>query len=902
VGKQERTSLTTKDLYYDSQGNLAGLIGIAQDITERKQLLEQLQREKDDLAALSTVTANSISTLNLDELLNVLLLRIVKVMDYMPMGCILSDRELRTIDWNPAAEQIFGFTKEQVLGKNACELITPPAIHTHVQEIFQQLAAGETIVRSINENMTKEGCPIVCEWLNTPLKEADGTVVGMLSMAQDITERFATETALRDSEQRYRTLFESHPHPMWVYDMETLAFLAVNDAAVHHYGYSREEFLKMTIRDICPPEQVPALLDYITRDTPQLHTAGVWNHVKKDGTLIDVEMTADALVFSGIAAKVVWVNDITERRRVEQELRRKDTQYRTLARNFPKGAVFLFDRELRYILAEGAGIEALGLESQSFEGKTIWEALEPELCGLLEPVYRQALAGVSTAFEASYQGRVYLIQVLPVTNSSGDIDAGMAVTQDISDRKQTEEQLRRYAYYEPLTGLPNRALFLKRLEQQIERAKGGEEGSFAVLLVELEHFEMVKYSLGHLAADRLMIAMAQRLEACLQPTDTVAQVGSDEFAILLTTMQNRHEAIHLAERIHQLLMLPLELSGRELFASSWIGIALSRHGALDSCPFGSSQSLSQPSSPTKPFARCDRPEDFLRAADTARHHAKMQLQTRYAVFDPKMREQAVARLQLETDLRRAIEHQQFQVYYQPIVSLDTGKVTGFEALVRWMHPIRGMVSPAEFIPLAEETGLIGSIDWWVLREACRQLGAWQQEFGATLPLTISVNASGLQLSQLGFLERLDQILRETGVKGQSLKLEITESGLLKNAPCGVYMLEQLKALGVQLSIDDFGTGYSSLARLHQLPIDTLKIDRSFVSQIGNNDSESLEIVRAIMTLAHSLEMDVIAEGVETQEHLRQLRSLECEYGQGYFFSRPVDSQAASKLLAAQVRC
>jgi EAL domain-containing protein (putative c-di-GMP-specific phosphodiesterase class I) len=280
----------------------------------------------------------------------------------------------------------------------------------------------------------------------------------------------------------------------------------------------------------------------------------------------------------------------------------------------------------------------------------------------------------------------------------------------------------------------------------------------------------------------------------------------------------------------------------------------------------------------------------------------MQLQTRYAVFDPKMREQAVARLQLETDLRRAIEHQQFQVYYQPIVSLDTGKVTGFEALVRWMHPIRGMVSPAEFIPLAEETGLIGSIDWWVLREACRQLGAWQQEFGATLPLTISVNASGLQLSQLGFLERLDQILRETGVKGQSLKLEITESGLLKNAPCGVYMLEQLKALGVQLSIDDFGTGYSSLARLHQLPIDTLKIDRSFVSQIGNNDSESLEIVRAIMTLAHSLEMDVIAEGVETQEHLRQLRSLECEYGQGYFFSRPVDSQAASKLLAAQVRC
>jgi EAL domain-containing protein (putative c-di-GMP-specific phosphodiesterase class I) len=288
----------------------------------------------------------------------------------------------------------------------------------------------------------------------------------------------------------------------------------------------------------------------------------------------------------------------------------------------------------------------------------------------------------------------------------------------------------------------------------------------------------------------------------------------------------------------------------------------------------------------------------LRAADTARHQAKMHAHSRHVVFNPTMHEQAVARFHLEADLRKAVEQQQFQVHYQPIVSLETGKITGFEALVRWIHPTRGMVSPVEFIPLAEETGLISFIDWWVLREACRQLDIWQQRFGAEIPLTMSVNLSGFQLSQLGLLERLDQILRETGVKGCNLKLEITESGLLKNASTGTVMLKQLKTLGVKLSIDDFGTGHSSLARLHQLPIDTLKIDRSFVSHMGHDD-ESLQIIRAIMMLAHTLGMDAIAEGVETQQQLEQLRSLQCEYGQGYLFSRPVNSLGAGELIAAQ---
>jgi PAS domain S-box-containing protein/diguanylate cyclase (GGDEF)-like protein len=820
--------------------------------------------------------------------------------DSMPIGCIVHDANFCVTQWNPAAEKIFGFTKEEVLGKDPSELIISPAVRPQVKDIFRQLVEGEITVHRVNENLTKDGRTIVCEWYSTPLKQADGTVVGMLSMAQDISKRCSAEEALRDSEQRYRTLFESNPHPMWVYDLETLEFLAVNDAAIHHYGYSREEFLAMTIQGICPPENVSDFLDKVSNVTSGFDVVGVWKHRKKDGTLIDVEITCHTIVFSGRCAEVVLVNDITERRKAEQELRKKDELYRTLARNFPNGAVFLFDQDLRYTLADGAWITLQGLTSESFEGKTIWEALQPDMSQVLESVYRQALAGVATSFESPYENQVYLIQVLPVTNSTGEIYGGMAVIQDITERKQTEEQLWRYAFYEPLTGLPNRALFLERLEQRIERAKRGEKGLFAVLLLKLEQFEMVKHSLGHLAADQLMIATARRLEACLQLTDTVAQVGSDEFAILLTKLQNSQEANDIADRIHQQLMLPLELNGREMFSTTSIGIAFSRSEELESRTLTSSKQIPNSSLPTKPLTRCDQPEDFLRAAETARHQAKMHAHNRHVVFNPAMHEQAVARFHLEADLRKAIEHQQFQAHYQPIVSLETGKITGFEALVRWIHPTQGMVSPMEFIPLAEETGLISGIDWWVLREACGQLGVWQREFEAEIPLTMSVNLSGFQLSQLGLLERLDQILRETGVNGCNLKLEITESGLLKNVNSETVMLKQLKTLGVKLSIDDFGTGYSSLARLHQLPIDTLKIDRSFITQMSHDD-ESLEIIRAILTLAHTLGMDAIAEGVETLQQLEQLRSLQCEYGQGYFFSRPVDSLSAGELIAAQLQ-
>ncbi|NEO98963.1 MAG: GGDEF domain-containing protein [Symploca sp. SIO2E9] len=485
-----------------------------------------------------------------------------------------------------------------------------------------------------------------------------------------------------------------------------------------------------------------------------------------------------------------------------------------------------------------------------------------------------------------------------------------------------QQQLEAHSFDELLKGLPNRALFLELLEQLIVRSRNGQVGLFAVLFLEIERFEIVKYSLGQQAAEQLMVATAHRLEACLCSTDTLVRLASAEFAILLPNIQYFEHATDMAKYIQQQLRLPFDLNGYEVFATNSIGIAVcgkkhryfktqeSSKVIAQEAEFNfpylhtpNSQDLLNPnhSSATaelmrSPLTYCRRAEELLQAADTAKHYAKVHPDVRYAVFNPAMHQQVAARFHLETDLRRAMECQQLMVYYQPIVSLKTGIITGFEALARWNHPTRGAISPTEFIPLAQETGLIQRLDWWMIGEACTQLGVWQRTFATEEPLKMSVNLSGWQFGQIGLLEHLDQILQQTGINRGSLKLEITETSLLKDSTSGVATLEQMKALGIELSIDDFGTGYSSLDRLHQLPIDTLKIDRSFVKRLGT-DCESLEIVRTIIALAHNLKMEIIAEGVETTQQLSLLRSLNCEYVQGYFFSKPVDSDSARELIA-----
>jgi diguanylate cyclase (GGDEF)-like protein len=441
---------------------------------------------------------------------------------------------------------------------------------------------------------------------------------------------------------------------------------------------------------------------------------------------------------------------------------------------------------------------------------------------------------------------------------------------EITERKRAEEQLQHDALHDVLTDLPNRTLWLDRLKHALERAKRHEGYLFAVLFLDLDRFKVVNDSLGHLIGDQTLIAFVHRLELCLRPGDTLARLGGDEFAILLDDIEDASKAIYTAKQIQKQLRSPFNLSGHEVFTSVSIGITLSTSG----------------------YAQ---PENLLRDAETAMYRVKGRGKACYEIFNRDMHQKAVVRLQLENDLRRAIERQEFELYYQPIVTLETGRVSGFEALVRWKHPNQGIVSPAEFIPIAEETGLIVHVGEWVLRKACRQMCLWQRQYPASGSLTMSVNLSAKQFSQPDLVEQVKQILQETGLDARSLKLEITESTLMDNAESATTMLLQLKALGIQLHMDDFGTGYSSLSHLQRFPIDVLKIDRSFISNM-NFSGQNLKIVQTIVTLAHALGMNVTAEGVETATQLARLKELECKSGQGYFFSKPMNTEVAGMFI------
>ncbi len=463
-----------------------------------------------------------------------------------------------------------------------------------------------------------------------------------------------------------------------------------------------------------------------------------------------------------------------------------------------------------------------------------------------------------------------LVNISLLPDSRGSAPHLIFQIHDITDRKRAEEQLLHDAFHDALTGLPNRAWFIEQLHVALNRTKRHSDRLFAVLFLDLDRFKVINDSIGHMCGDQLLIAIARRLQACLRPEDIVARLGGDEFTILLSDLKDAGEAVVVAERIQKQVSRAFNLSGYETFTTGSIGIALSDSGY-------------------------DQPEDLLRDADTAMYQAKALGKAQHVIFNAGMHTRALHALRLEIDLRRAIDRQEFFLQYQPIVSLTTGTLSGFEALVRWRHPQHGVVPPVDFISVAEETGLIVPIGQWVLREACSQMKRWQSLLSPALPLSINVNLSGKQFAHPGLTDQIIQTLQMTGLDPRALKVEITESVVMENVEATAGMLERLRALGVELSIDDFGTGYSSLSYLHRLPIDTLKIDRSFVSRIGENN-DNKEVVRTIVMLAHILGKGVVAEGVETKEQLQHLRELKCDSAQGYLFSKPVDPDDALELI------
>ena len=562
-----------------------------------------------------------------------------------------------------------------------------------------------------------------------------------------------------------------------------------------------------------------------------------------------------------------------------REQSREQQRFRSLVLH-SSDVVTIVDHDLSIFYESPAVSRVLGYEPARLAGTDFTELVHPEdrtrAVAFFSDLLKQPGAAVGVEWRLRHAGGSWLHAESVCTNLLEDSAVrGLVVnTRDVTARKRAEERLQHDAFHDALTGLPNRALFKEHLRVAIGRVRRSPQYMYAVLFLDLDRFKNVNDSLGHSFGDRLLVAIAERLQSSVRQIDVVARLGGDEFAVLLDGIDDPNDAVHVAGRVQKALREPVDIDDRhEVFATTSIGIALSNSEYAE-------------------------PEDVLRDADTAMYRAKARGRACHEVFDKLMHARAVALLRLENDLRRAVDRGEFEVYYQPIVSLKEGEqISGFEALVRWRHPERGIVSPADFISVAEDTGLIIHIGRWVLREACGQMRRWQRQYPEYRSLMLSVNLSGKQFMQADLVEQIQAVLEETEFDPRCLQLEITESVVIDNTEVVTSRLVRLRELGVQLTMDDFGTGYSSLSYLHKFPIDVLKIDRSFISQAGAEGRS--EIVPTIIMLARNMGMKVVAEGVETDEQLAHLNELDCAYGQGFLFSKPLDSRAAEELISSR---
>ncbi len=582
----------------------------------------------------------------------------------------------------------------------------------------------------------------------------------------------------------------------------------------------------------------------------------------------------DLNIMNVISAQVALA---IERKAAEEEVDRQRAFLRQIIDISPS-MIFIKDRHSRYVLANQAVADVYQVNVNDLIGKSdadlhpnreeveIYHQSDQEVVRTL----REKVLSAVPLTDGRGRKHWYYTVKRPLVGFFDEVHV-LGVSTEITEQKLAEERLSYNAYHDALTGLPNRLLFTDRLKHLLARLKRqGSKEWFAVLFLDLDHFKTINDTLGHVLGDQLLVMVAKRLQLALRASDTIARFGGDEFVILLEDLATTQDAIQVAERLLAELTPPFNLAGHEVSISGSIGIVLSTH-------------------------EYDKPEDLLRDADIAMYRAKSLGRNRYVIFNTAMRTFVVQHMEMEKDLRYAIEHQQFELHYQPISAMDNSRVIGFEALVRWRHPEKGLISPSEFIPFAEDTGLIIPIGNWVLREACRQLSKWHARYPSDPPLTVSVNLSNKQFSQPDLFEQVEIALNESQIPPSSLQLEITESVIMENAELTIATLERLVAMGVKIHVDDFGTGYSSLAYLHLLPIHAIKIDRSFISG-HSSQSNGMEIAKTIINLAHDLRIDAIAEGVETESQWNALQAWNCEYAQGYLIAKVLEADKAEAFL------
>jgi diguanylate cyclase (GGDEF)-like protein/PAS domain S-box-containing protein len=674
-----------------------------------------------------------------------------------------------------------------------------------------------------------------------------------------------SKESLLQSEIQYRLLFDSNPIPMWVFDRETLRFLAVNEAAIRQYGFSREEFLTMKIAEIRPEEDIPALLDATATSSLGLQKPSFWKHRKKNGAIIHVEIVGHDLDFHGTDAELVAAHDITERNRAEEMLQNSETKYRVLFED-SADANFLLDQN-GFVDFNSAALRMFGYSGRALMPQHPTDISPPnQTDGTPSPIaaeekIAEAFLNGRSRFEWLHQrsnGELFMTEVCLTALSLSGQPRLLATTRDISDRKLAEERVKFLAQYDALTGLPNRTLLLDRLSNAIGDARRQKE-KLVLLFLDLDRFKDINDSLGHSVGDLLLQEFAARLKTWGREQDTIARLGGDEFLVLLTHVKDVPDAAVAAERLMQAMTAAFVIDGHSLSIGCSVGISVfPEHGEDE--------------------------ETLFKNADAAMYSAKSNGRNNFQFFTKEMNAQALERLTLENSLRSALAENQLFLMYQPQMDIATGKVTGLEALLRWQHPELGLVPPDKFIRIAENSGLIVPIGEWVLRTACSQARKWQDE--GFLAFSVAVNVSAVQFRQTGFCELIRKVVQDTGLAAQYLELELTESLLLANADVTVPVLQKLKAMGVTLAIDDFGTGYSSFSYLRQFHVKKLKIDRSFISDVATNP-DGAAITAAIISMAKSLHLRVIAEGVETEAQMSFLRAHHCDEIQGYYFSKPL---------------
>jgi diguanylate cyclase (GGDEF)-like protein/PAS domain S-box-containing protein len=706
---------------------------------------------------------------------------------------------------------------------------------------------------------------------------------GYTKLTEEIQERKQTEEALKKSESFLNTIFDSIQDPFCIIDRDYRVIRA-NEA------YAQLKYTKLD--DLIGKNCFEALMkrNHVCDDCIVQKTFSSVNSCAKEKevhTLDGIKTWIAIHTYPVIDSKgevshvIEYTQDITERKRAEEALRVSEERYALAARGANDG---LWDWDLRtnMIYYSFRWKSMLGYDEKNISGypEEWFRRIHPDDRCEVEAKIATHLSGRSEHFESEYRimhkdgmYRWVLNRGLAIRDENGHAYRMAGSQTDITAKKTVDEQLVYNAFHDALTGLPNRALFMDRLQHIITVSKRRANEIYAVLFLDMDRFKIVNDSLGHTVGDQILVAMGQKLTECLRPGDTVARLGGDEFAVLLHNIKEVKDAVEVAERVHQKLASPLLVKGHEVFSSVSIGIAMNSD-------------------------HYERPEQVLRDADIAMYQAKARGSACHEIFDPKMHANILDRLQLEADMRGALDHKEFILFYQPIIDLKTHRLISFEALVRWNHPTRGLIYPLEFIPMAEENGLINSIGEWILRESCHELRILQERYPKQPPLKMSVNISGKQFTQRDLASKVADIIVETGIDARTLALEITESMIMENVDTAIETMNQLRNMGIQIHIDDFGTGYSSLSYLHRFPIDAIKIDRTFINKL-TADGKNKEIIQSILSLASSLNFEVIAEGVEMNHQLVNMQNLQCQFGQGFLISVPMEPGAIDAWVQAE---